>query len=571
MIPARLSLLGTVVLFAVVATGLAWPWVARRTLAPAEKLLATLALSLLGSFLLGWTRFVAQLPPALYWMLPLLAVAGLVWRRRELAALWRDPSARDLIVGQAIVTIWCLGWLASIATYSGGGWAADWFEHWERTCHFLARGEPETLFIEHASLTARPPLANVVIAALLALTRVDFAHYQLCSTLLGSLAFSPAALLARRWGGPAAIPITAVLFLLNPMFVQNATFAWTKLPCTFFVLVGVWFFLRATDGGPPRGPALLCAASLAAAILTHYSAGPVALVLAAAWIFLGMRRRADIAWRQATAGAVVLGALLLGTWFGWAVVTYGVGGTLFANTSVQAADSSLFRQFGRIALNLRDTLVPHFLRPLDTTLIAQTSPWGAWRDWCFQLYQTNLLFAFGSLAWIVFALVVRRCWLTTPAPVRFAWAGAVGAVVVLGVAVHGARDTWGLAHICLQPVVFFGLAVLAAKAAGAPRHWRLLLAAGAVLDLALGLVLHFGVQNLTWDRWFRPGRSFDAIFAEYSPTAFMNVAAKVQHQLAFVSDVAAIPLPLLGGGLAACLAVALWRVRQRRAGGIRPT
>ena len=559
------SLCLTLLLFGVMAAGLAWPLVARRALDPAEKIVATVALSLLAVFLFAWLGFIARLPVVLHWALPLLALGGLAARRAETAATWRDPAARALLLGQLIVTAWCLGWLALVVTYSGGGWAADWYEHWERTRHFLERGPPDAVFIDHAGVTARPPLANVVIAALLSLTRADFAHYQLVSTLLATTAFAPAALLARRFGGPAAIPVAAVLFMLNPLFVQNATFAWTKLPAAFFVLTALWFFLRTARADRPLEPALLFGASLAAAILTHYSAGPYAIVFATAWLAGSWFRCFDPAWWRATAAAGALGALLLATWFGWAFAVFGTGTTLFANTSIQAAAASAGGQLLRVAVNLRDTLVPHFLRPHDAALITQTSPWGWGRDWLFQNYQVNLLLALGSTAWLVLAAVLWRAWSGPGHTVRLRWAAAVTAAVILGVAVHGARDTWGLAHICLQPVILLGLATLAGHARHLSPPWRRALVAGAAADLALGLILHFGVQNLAFDRWFTPGRSLDAIFATYNQIAFMNIAAKVQHQLVFFSDAIALPVPLVASGLAALLALAVWRCRVRSA------
>lgn len=562
MIPAGLTFLAAGLLFAGMTLGLAWPLVARARLDPAEKLVAAAALSLLGIFLVGWLGFVAKLPVGLHWILPALALAGLLIRRAELRATWRDPVARELAVGQILVTAWCLGWLALVATYSGGGWAADWYEHWERTRFFLDRGAADAVFIEHASVTARPPLANVVIAALLSLTRANFAHYQLFSTLLASLAFAPAAMLARRAGSPAAIPVTAGLFMLNPMFVQNATFAWTKLPSAFFVLAALGFFLRAATAKQPQKPALLFSACLAAALLTHYSAGPFAVVLAVAWMVRTGTRRADANWWLATGAAVGIGAIVLTLWFGWAFSMYGASGTLLANTSVQAADATVGGQVTRMGLNLRDTLVPHFLRTLDPALITQSSPWGYWRDWFFQCYQVNLILAFGSVAWLVLAVALRRTWVGATPAARWCWAAAVGATIVLGVGVHGARDTWGLAHICLQPVVLAGLVLLAACAPALPRAWLLLLGAGAAIDCTFGLALHFGVQHLAFDRWLGPGRDFDAIFATYNQVAYMNVAAKVQHQLEFFSDALDLPLPLIALGLGAALATAAWRIHR---------
>ncbi|MBM3855547.1 MAG: hypothetical protein FJ399_20730, partial [Verrucomicrobia bacterium] len=532
MLAPWLSLLAGALLFALVIAGLAWPLLARRGLEPAEKLVATVALSLVGVYLFGWVVFLAHLPAAAHVLLPLIALGGIAARRREFRLTWRAPAARELGLGQLLVSAWCLGLLALVATYSGGGWTGDWFEHWERARFYLDRGSADTVFLGHAAVTARPPLANVVNAAFLALTRADFAHYQLFSTLFASLAFAPAALLARRLGSGRAVPLAAVLFLVNPLFSQNATFAWTKLPTAFFVLCSLWFFLRAGEEAPLK-PALLFSACLAAGILAHYSAGPCGIVLLVAWFVRLLRRRSAVSWWLATAAALAMGAALLSTWFGWALATYGARGTFLANTAVLAADSTAGGQFGRIALNLRDTLVPHFLRSLDTSLIAQSSPWGHLRDWWFQACQLNFPLAFGSVAWLGLGAAALRAWPAGRSAPRAAWLGAIAAVVVLGVAVHGARDTWGLAHICLQPVILLGLVFLAARWTSLPRGWRVALMAGAAFDLLAGIALHFAVQNLVFERWAGPA-AFARWQADNSAGAVMNMSAKLQHQLRFL-------------------------------------
>ena len=69
----------------------------------------------------------------------------------------------------------------------------------------------------------------------------------------------------------------------------------------------------------------------------------------------------------------------------------------------------------------------------------------------------------------------------------------IGLMLVAGTAVHGHVDDWGLAHICLSPLILLGLAVAVASLA----HWRdqpwigVAAAAGLLADLVLGVALHF--------------------------------------------------------------------------------
>jgi hypothetical protein len=222
-------------------------------------------------------------------------------------------------------------------------------------------------------------------------------------------------------------------------------------------------------------------------------------------------------------------------------------------------------QLLRVALNLRDTIVPHFLRPLDGALIAQTSRWGYWHDWWFQLYQVSLFFIFGSVAWLVLLRESAHSWKSAAPHRRSFWALFALGVILLGVAVHGARDIWGLAHICLQSLVVLGLAWLAARWSTLGRGWRVVLLAGAALDFLLGIALHFAVQSYALDRWFTPDRAPEAILRSYSGSALMNAEAKMIHHLGFFHDAFGVPaaavLLLLTGLL--LLAVAGARHRDR--------
>jgi hypothetical protein len=459
--------------------------------------------------------------------------------------------------------MWCLGWLSLVQNYSGGGWTSDWFEHWERALFFLHRAPADQLFLGLYPLTARPPLENIVTAACLHLTTEDFAHYQLFSTLLSSLVFLPAALLVTRWSPErTAVAVLAVLFMVNPLFVQNTVFPWTKLPAALLVLAALYFFLRHRDGHAPRISALLFAAALAAALLTHYSAAPYAVALGLGWLLWRPAGTGRSEFLRITVLAAGAGGLLLATWFGWAFATYGVSGTLSTNTSVTTVATDAGGQFLRVLLNLRDTIVPHFLRTPDSDLIAQSSPWGYVRDWFFQSYQLNLLLAFGSVAWLALLRESWRLQRTALPPTRIFWAGFGLVVVVLGVAAHGARDVWGLTHICLQGLVLLGLALLAARWHSLGRGWRRALVAGATLDLAAGIGLHFAVQHHALDRWLTPGRNAMEITASYNPQTLKNLIGLMVNRLDTFHNVFAPPSVIIAGLLAVVLLTALCRARS---------
>lgn len=565
------QLTSALAIFFLGAVGLAWWPVSRLALAPAEKLAAASALSLTGLFLVSWTVFIFALPAATLWVLPAGGLLSLVLGRSALVATWRDLDGRAVIIGQLTVSAWCVGWLGTIASYSGGGWTSDWYEHWERATFFLEHRPLAEKFIGVYSLPARPPLANLVTASLLAVTRIDFAHYQLFSTLLASLGFLPAALLARRFGrSSGAISLCAVALMASPLFIQNATFAWTKLPAAFFALTALYFFLRSQEPGATVAMATLFSVSLSAGLLAHYSAGPYAVMLAAGWLWLGWRRLDSPDWQQATVCALLVAMVTLAIWFAWSLHAYGARETFLSNSSVTAASAHHGSQPAKIAANFRDTLVPHFLRALDRSLIEQQSPWGRCRDWCFQAYQLNLLLACGSVAWaaIIRELVAecrgrRR---ETKPRLRWFWIGFIAGVIVLGIATHGARDEWGLAHICLQALVLLALAFLAGRWPTLSPGWRIALIAGAAFDLVAGIFLQFAVQSYALDRWLAPGRPAEISFRSYTEPAFMNLAAKIKYKLVFFSDALAVSPAWLVAGLIGVLILAVRRAARVSAG-----
>jgi hypothetical protein len=547
----------------VVTFGLAWPLAARMPFDAAEKVLAAVALSLVGVFLGGWSIYVLRAPLWACWSLPLAGLAGIFSNRQAAAAIWRDRDVRELLAAQALVTAWCAGWLAVIQSYSGGGWTGDWYEHWERARFFLEHQPRESLFLEHYVLPARPPLANVIEGVFLALTRVDFAHYQLVSTLLASLAFLPSALLARRWGGRRAMALLGVGFMLSPLVAQNATFAWTKLPAAFLVLTGVYFFLRAGEAGVSRTAAVICAACLAGGVLAHYSAGPYVAMLAAVWLGWVLKHRRDRRWPAATLLMGATGGALLALWIGWSISVYGARATFLANTSAEGWHQG--NALATFALNLRDTIVPHFLRPMDRALLVQPSDWGWLRDWFFQCYQLNLPLAFGVVGWAAILRELARRAAKCSRREQAFWTVFVAGVVLLGIGVHSPRDQWGLVHICLQPLVLLGLAFLAARWLDLGRGWQIALLAGGAVDLFCGIVLQFALQNFAVGRWLGYGDSAAQIVPNYSASAGMNFLAKVVHRIAFFSDTLGWLVGVVPVLLAAVLALAIVRARASHA------
>jgi hypothetical protein len=547
-----------------IVAGLGWPIARRLRLLPGEQVLASAALSVTGVWLVGWGVYVTTLPGGVLWALPALAAFGLWEGRKAALALLTNAETRALLLGQALVTAWALGLLLLVVSYSGGGWAGDWLEHLRRAQFFAEHGDRRQLFLGYYPVPARPPLVNVVEETLAGLGSVDFPHLQLAGTVLSSLVFLPLAVLAGRWGARFSPAVLAVLLLVNPAFTENATFFWTKLPTAFFVLTSIYFFLFGTVSGPLNPAAvLLCGLALAAGILGHYSAVPYAFVIVVAWVVAAFRRADPRFWRWSL-GAAALAAAFLLLWFGWSLAVYGPEVTFLQNSTVTNPNPREGSRAAMVALNLRDTVVPAFLRHFDKSLVDQVSRRGYVRDYLFNLYQENLLFGLGSLGWIV---ILREAWTARARPGARPWALAVGVVIVLGVGVSGDRGEWGAAQLCLQPLLLTGLAYLASRWGTMPTRWRILLAVGGLVDLALGVALQFLTENFAFDRWSH-AHFWTDILASYSWATVFNLRAKVIGQVPFAGDVAGIPagviLTFLGVILAAAVGAA---ARARRGAG----
>ena len=546
-----------------VAFGLSRPIIGRLRLNPAESLVAGAALSLILAWAVAWAVFTTGAPLPLYWIVPALGLAGLLAGLRGTRALLADPVARDLAVGQLVITSWCVLWLSFVRSHSGGAWLGDWLEHWQRAEFFLRQWPKDRLFFDIYQVPARPPLGNVLTAVFLRATAADYAHYQVIMAALCSLAYLPVGLLAVRFGGRSAARLAALVLMLNPLFVQNSTYPWTKLQAAFFILAGLYFFLRVRDqDAPPATAGVLCGLCLGGAVVTHYSAGPYVVVLAAAWIVLGFRIGWSPGFARATALSALAGALVLAPWFLWSFAEYGVRATLLSNSSVTMMQKTPGNPAVVMALNLRDSLIPPQVRGFEGSLFRQTSPWGALRDQAFLVYQLNPLLALGCVGWVV-ALreAIRAARAADRREGRF-WALALSGIVILSFATYGDRDHYGTGHICLQSLVLLGLAFLASRWGTLGAGWRRILVLGWAVDFALGIALQFAVEDFALDRWLTPARSVQEASSTYGVVAQANLSEKIIAHFAYFADISPTPPALVLALLGAILCMALVRARR---------
>jgi len=483
-------------------------------LAAGDRLTVAVAASLLFVFLAWWCLWIAGLPA--WWCSVAVASAtagcGLLgWR--QIAALFADDVVRWQAGGFAAAAMHALLLHAAVFCYSGGLWGGDWCGHFTQAAFFITDGDPRpNRFPAGDAITARPPLMNVVAAHFCRLSNLSFADYQIVMTLLSAAACLPAFMIADRlaaWLGgdrrQAVIAATAAMIVL-PAFAENAVYPWTKLLAAFFVVPGLVLWGDGV-GNATRPRRTLAAILLTAGVLTHYSAAVYVVavvahelvsVAATAW-----RRRhpAEIAaiLRADTIAAAAAVAVFL-PWIGWAVFMFGPAGTFATSTAV--VDAAIYTPAGnllKVLLNIRDTLVPSFLRPeTDFVALLQTQPslLGRVRDRCFLPYEVNFPAALGVVgAWatpLAAGLLWRRLGGSAE---RTLWVTVVTLGLVLGVAAHGGRDENGLAHICLHPLMIMGAAVLAGVLPWLPRALRIIVVGGWTFDYLVGTALQAWVQS----------------------------------------------------------------------------
>jgi len=463
---------------------------------PIETLCAAVGASLVVLYLATFALYLSGAPMSLCGVGTAGSVLAAAAFRDDLRRLLAGRAVRSVVVGFALLLAWGLCFVGLVRHFGGGGWGGDWLEHFHRCLYFLYRLPTDTPLNGMYHVTARPPFMNVLGAYFLAQAGDDFECFQVVFAFLNTLPFLAGALLAARlWGRGTAPPrVLAALFAMSPFFVVNVTYTWTKLLSAFFVLLAVHFYLAArTRGDAARQTAWPLA--LAAALLVHYSAGPFAVFLVGHHLWSLVRR---VSWRAWPARLVpaLPGVLLLATWLAWALLSFGLSRTATSNTAVgDSRGLGVAGNAAKIAWNVVDTVIPHPLRTLPADAIARQERAGYVRDFAFLIYQTNVLAAMGSVGGVLAVVLwiggARKRWRTDTG----FWAAFVPFTLLAGIATHGGRDSFGVAHVTLQPLVLLGLTLLAAgwRSLGPALRWAAI--AGCVLDFGLGIGLHHEVEN----------------------------------------------------------------------------
>jgi hypothetical protein len=504
-----------------------WLALRRMSLRPLERLAASIGVSLILLYLVSMAFFWIGAPRAAYYLAALacFCVAISVCRNRSRVS----RRLRSIGSGYAVLVLWLLLLLLLIRNYSGGVCSIDWLEHYRRAQFFL--DPPATIDLtksiiaENIPMTSRPPLINAVSAFFLALTGDRYELFQVVLSALNLLFWFPLVMMLPWLGAGRKDNRTLLLLLVmaSPMVIWNATWTWTKLFTSFYVILGLAFYL---EGWRRLDPARLALAFLflTAGFLSHFSGGPYLLFLGAHYVLFLLPRRSPL-WghdSNVPSAALATAALCVGlmaTWFGYAMLAAGPRWALGSSTTARAfADSSASESMLRIAKNTIYSFIPHpfhlpkqkFYEMLGYDMVhaangekpgskaeavSASNRLGYLRDYLLSIYGPTFTFALGSVGgilalWLVFhGKTVRR----RPPDWRFGLSFAA-ATALIGVAAHPSLEEFGVAQICGQPLILLGLAFLASRYLLLPRVLRYVGLAGYSVDFLLAGFIHVTME-----------------------------------------------------------------------------
>jgi hypothetical protein len=528
---------------------------------PLEKLCGSIGLSLILLYLASWAIYsvsprgdnmpVHRLPFAAV-SLVCAAMGAVCWK--DIGRLLRSVEVKRALAGFGFLLLWTAVLTAIIRNFSGAAWFGDWLEHFQRSLFFLQHFPADVEIFPGYALPARPPMMNVLTSFFLALTVDRFEIFQAVFWFLNLLLFLPCYLLMPALGRRAKRRpwLLLLLFAASPLVMQNCTYTWTKAAAAFYIVLALWFYLAGwrKDDSVRTTAAFV---SLAAGLLVHYSAGPYIAIIALHYLIRVWPRR-KYKWRELARIGALCG-ILVGTWLLWSLAVYGTHITFASNSTVTSSQKYAGSTGEKIVSNLFDTIVPTIVRDPSLLMPFQEQRTDGYvRDWFFLFYQVNAIFAMGLVGgplvlWFALRNLRRRPPHSTPqqkarskrsaakvaqaiagtTPEQIFWRILIAAGVVLGVAVVGERDDFGVGHLTLLALQTVGLSMLAAVIPWRRNILTLLLLAGCAVDFSCGVLLQSHVESLdnTAQATVFPGVDFvdgKLTGAEHGPDALSNSA-----------------------------------------------
>lgn len=503
-----------------------------------EKITLSLGLSLFIIYLLSFLFFILKVPFYFHFGFSISIFIVLIFQFKNTISFFKTAHVYQPLLGFLILL--SFGFLINtlITTFGGGHWMLDWHEHFHRTEFWLKRLDVHTRFLSGYSLTARPPMMNLIASHFCAQLSFRFEIFQIVYLTLNLFVFFPFLLLVNLFQkNKKNLILIGVFFLLAcPHFWQNASYTWSRSLTNFFVLTGFYFYLSAWKNGK-SWPWIVAFVSLAMAALVHYSAGPYVVILTLHYLILFVYKK-RFQWKEISL-IFILCSLVLATWFLWSTITFGGKDVLTSNTSF-AGYKELFQpdKVKMYAQNFYWTLIPHFFRNVSNAFFTYGNPWSYLRDYFFLLYNNNLIFGLGSLGGILLILhFIFHQNIKTSWDRFFFWFYLVFSTMLVTSLVTPRPEEFGSAHACLQPLALIGLGFLASQFVVWKKPIQILAFFGLVFDLFMGVLLHFYFENLIYQaqkltngKWGISGNR------QFNWVTRINLEKKLDEEVIFLGD-----------------------------------
>ncbi|MEJ2147969.1 MAG: glycosyltransferase family 39 protein [Chloroflexota bacterium] len=279
----------------------------------------------------------------------------------SLGMFWLGMLPGRWLVGPAVLGIVALGWAVGLVLnwkwVAPRRWWAYWREGWARLWRFdlesllawtilgsllviaihalyypflgddtLSRYGLQAQLIYRAghippAVSGYPPLAPLTfVATWLAAGQANEHLAKILPVVMAAATLGATYLLGRRLSGRQAGLIAAALVAVTPLFVRNATLAYTDIPTTFPLTLAVLYVLRWWDSGRARDAAL-AGVLIGIALFTKQSALTwLASLAVVPFVWLLATRHQPLAgrWRRMLSGlaGIILPALLIaGPWY----------------------------------------------------------------------------------------------------------------------------------------------------------------------------------------------------------------------------------------------------------------
>ncbi len=110
-----------------------------RRWSPLERFAASIAASIVLVYLVAFLIYHTLVPWRLAWIYTGVAAAALAIAWQDVRRLFGVPQVRRVALLFGALFAWNLLMLAIVRHYVGAFWGPDWFEHYERSLHFVER------------------------------------------------------------------------------------------------------------------------------------------------------------------------------------------------------------------------------------------------------------------------------------------------------------------------------------------------------------------------------------------------------------------------------------------------